>query len=112
MDRLPRAHLRRLSLLGAAIAVALATAGAGTSSASDPSCTYIASPSGSDSAAGSESDPFRTAQKLVDALGPGDVGCLRQGAYSEDVTINRGGSDDSSRVVVRSYSGERATISG
>ena len=35
------------------------------------SCDRVASPSGSDSAAGSVASPYRTAQKLVDSLGAG-----------------------------------------
>jgi parallel beta-helix repeat protein len=106
------AVLRRALLLAAISAAALATAGAGSSSASDSACTRVAAPDGSDSAAGTEAAPFASAQKLVDSLGAGDVGCLRQGTYSENVTINHGGSDDASQVVVKSYAGERATISG
>jgi len=104
--------VRRIATLAALSAAALASAGAGTSSASDPSCTRVAAPGGSNSAAGTESAPFATAQRLVDSLGAGDVGCLRQGTYNENVTLNHGGSGDSSRVVIKSYDGERATISG
>ena len=110
MQRVP--SVRRIATLAALSAAALAGAGASTSSASDPSCTRVAAPGGSDSAAGTESAPFATAQRLVDSLGPGDVGCLRQGTYNENVTINHGGSSDSSRVVIKSYDAERATISG
>jgi hypothetical protein len=104
--------VRRIAALALVFAAALASAGAGASSASDPSCTRVAAPGGSNSAAGTESAPFATAQRLVDSLGPGDVGCLRQGTYSENVTVNHGGSSDSSRVVIKSYDGERATVSG
>jgi parallel beta helix pectate lyase-like protein len=110
MQRAP--SVGRIVVLAALSAAAFAATGVGTSSASDPSCTRVAAPGGSDSGAGTESDPFATAQRLVDSLGPGDVGCLRQGTYNEDVTVNHGGSSDSSRVVIKSYDGERATISG
>ncbi|HEX8074999.1 MAG TPA: right-handed parallel beta-helix repeat-containing protein [Thermoleophilaceae bacterium] len=72
----------------------------------------MAAPGGSNSAAGTEAAPYATAQKLVDSLDPGEIGCLRQGTYTEDVTIDRGGGGDASRVVVRSYPGERAKIAG
>src|SRR5205085_894123 len=78
----------------------------------DGTCTRVAAPGGSDSAAGTESAPFATAQRLVDSHGPGDVGCLRQGTYRENLTVNHGGSGESARVVLRSYDGERATVSG
>jgi parallel beta-helix repeat protein len=108
----PPALPRRLVVLAAGAALALATAGAGTATADDTSCTRVAAPGGSDSAAGTAADPFGSAQRLVDSLDPGDVGCLRAGTYSEDVTVNHGGSGESSRVVIRSYDGERAKISG
>lgn len=65
----------------------------------------MASPSGSDGASGSESAPYRSAQKLVSSLSGGQTGCLRQGTYT--------GSDmflDAPGATLRSYPGERATI--
>jgi parallel beta-helix repeat protein len=102
---------RRLAVLAAASALAVA-AGTGTATADAGTCTRVAAPGGSDSAAGTEAAPFASAQQLVDSLGPGDVGCLRQGTYEEDVTINHGGTGEDSRVVVRSFPGERAKVSG
>src|SRR5436853_7697029 len=104
--------LRRLAVLAAACAAAAPVVATGSASAADGTCTRVAAPGGSNSGAGTESDPFATAQRLVDSLGPGDVGCLRQGTYNENVTFNHGGSSDSSRVVIKSYDGELATISG
>src|SRR4051794_12114924 len=108
----PKAVPRRALIMAASAAAALTFAGTGTASAADPGCTRVAAPGGSDSAAGTEAAPFATAQRLVDSLAPGDVGCLRQGTYAENVTVNRGGSSDGARVVLRSYTGERAKISG
>jgi Right handed beta helix region len=45
-------------------------------------------------------------QRLVNALRPGQTGCLRSGTYVEDVTISR------SRIALRSYPGEHASIVG
>src|SRR5207244_11025443 len=104
--------LCRNAPLPSSSAVAQAGSGSCTASSSYPTISNVASPECSDSAACTESAPFATAQRLVDSLGTGDVGCLRQGTYNENVTINHGGSSDSSRVVVKSYDGERATISG
>src|SRR2546423_845837 len=103
---------RRALLAAGSVAAAVAFAGGGTASAADPGCTRVAAPGGSDSAAGPAAAPFATARGLVDSLGAGDVGCLRQGPYKEDVTVNHGGSGDGSRVVIRSYSGERPKLSG
>jgi hypothetical protein len=91
--------MRRLAALAAASTLALGALGTGTAGADDTVCTRVAAPG-------------ETAQHLVDSLAAGDVGCLRAGTYHEDVTVNRGGSGESSRIVIRSYPGERATISG
>src|SRR2546423_5420476 len=101
MHRAPR----RLAVRAAASARAIAAAGTGTATADDSTCTRVAAPGGSDSAAGTEAAPFASAQQLVDSLGPGDVGCLRQGPYQEDVTVNHGGSADDSALLVRSFPG-------
>jgi hypothetical protein len=45
-------------------------------------------------------------KRLVRSLRPGQTGCLRRGTYVEDVGISR------SRIVLRSYPGERARIVG
>ena len=74
-------------------------------------CDRVASPNGSDNAAGSEEDPFRTPQRLVDSLGPGLTGCLHQGVYEQDVKISRGGTP-MERAELRGYPGERAALVG
>ena len=86
-------------LAGAAIAAAPGTA------ASSSGCHLVASPSGSDSAPGTEAAPFRTAQRLIEAVSPGQTACLRQGTYTgSDLRLEAPGS------TFRSYPGERATI--
>ncbi len=75
------------------------------------SCDRIASPAGSDINPGSESLPYRTAQRLADSLSPGQTGCLRSGTYSQNVKISAGGSAGS-QVTLRSYPGERAKLIG
>ena len=85
--------------LAAAFAAALALAAA-PSGAAAAECDRVASP-GPDAA-----------QDLADSLSPGEVGCLHAGTYSEDVTINHGGSGEDARIVLRSFPGERARISG
>lgn len=76
------------------------------SSASAAGCDRVASTTGSDTAAGTVSAPYRTAQKLVSSLSAGETGCLRDGEYAEDVTIRRAG------ITLTSYPGERGTVRG
>jgi hypothetical protein len=58
----------------------------GSGSGSPSQCVLVASPSGSDRAAGSVANPFRTVQKLVDSLSSGQTGCLRAGTYGSSST--------------------------
>jgi parallel beta-helix repeat protein len=77
-------------------------------------CDRYATTDGSDKAAGTSSDPFRTAQRLVDSLEPGETACLRSGTYTETdgtLTISSGGAAGK-RVILRSAPGERATFKG
>jgi hypothetical protein len=77
-------------------------AGAGTTR-----CDKLAGPRGRDSSAGSRRSPYRSVQRLVDALAPGETGCLRGGVYAQDeVTVRVPG------VRLTSYRGERARIAG
>ncbi len=100
-----------------ALGIALATFAAtcfvtsGTALASTPNCSLVAGPAGSDSASGTVAAPFRTAQKLVDSLAPGQVGCLEGGTYREDVTVNAGG-NAGAPVTLTSYPGQSAEIVG
>ena len=73
-------------------------------------CTLTADPQGSDTATGLPGDPLRTARRLVDRLGAGDVGCLN-GSFTEDLTINHGGTD-ASPLVLKSTPGTRARLRG
>ena len=69
------------------------------------------SPVGSDAATGTLDAPWKTLARLVDALGPGVVGCLRTGTYAADVYAGRGGSAGAP-AVIRSFPGERAKLAG
>jgi len=108
--------MRRMRTIGAATAVlaaaiaAFLTFGAGAGTATGP-CTKFAAPGGSDSNAGTEGSPFLTVQRLSDSLSPGDVGCLRAGTYTADVTITRGGSSTAD-VTITAYPDEEATVVG
>jgi hypothetical protein len=74
-------------------------------------CTRVAALSGSDTAPGTESQPFRSVQKLVDSLSGGEVGCVRAGTYSGNVKITRSGSAGAP-LSLTSFPGERATVAG
>ena len=100
----------RFRLPLAVLPIAAALAGAPAAHA-DVTCTRFASPTGSDSATGTQDAPFRTAQKLVDSLGAGDTGCLRGGTYAEDVRMDNGGASGAP-LTLTSYPGERARVVG
>ena len=102
---------RRALIVLAAISAACVTAlGTGTSGATT-TCDLVASPTGSDAAAGTVAAPFETAQKLVNSLAPGQTGCLERGTYAEDVTLRHGGTAGAP-MTVTSYPGQTATILG
>jgi parallel beta-helix repeat protein len=98
--------------LGTAIAAAAAAVSVmgGTASAAT-TCNLFASPAGSDSASGTASAPFRTAQQLVDSLTPGQVGCLAPGNYHEDVEFANGGTAGAP-ITLTSVPGQTATLTG
>jgi Right handed beta helix region len=98
------------ALVAGAILVIAFSANAGASSAPGP-CRRYASPTGSDRAPGGPFRPFRTVQRLVNSLGPGQVGCLIQGVYRGSVRIWRGGRPGAP-VVLTSYPGDTARIVG
>ena len=61
-------------------------------------CTKLASPTGTDPPDGGVADagvttPFKTAARLVASLAPGQIGCLEDGTYAENVTFARAGSN-------------------
>lgn len=74
-------------------------------------CSLYAAPAGSDRAPGTVDQPFATVQRLANGLAAGQTGCVRGGAFNENVTITRGGSAGAP-VTIASYPGERATLTG
>jgi len=82
------------------------------------SCAKVASPSGSDSAAGTLFAPYRSAYKLANSLTPGQTGCLRGGSYSPTSTSGRyvlsprRGGSPGTPITIRGYPGERARLVG
>jgi hypothetical protein len=80
-------------------------------------CDFVAARDGSDRNGGTVDRPFKTAQRLSDALGPGETGCLRSGTYTETprgphvLEVQRGGRQGAP-VTIRSFPGERAKLNG
>jgi hypothetical protein len=98
------------ALVLALAATLVAALPAATSSAAGP-CTKVASPLGSDTASGSESDPFRSVQRLADSLSAGQTGCLRAGTYEGNVRLSRPGAPGAPLTIAR-YPGEKAIVKG
>jgi parallel beta-helix repeat protein len=104
-----RVALILLVVVSAACVIALPKAA--SDAAAVTNCDLVASPSGSDSAAGTVSAPFQTAQKLVSSLTPGETGCLEAGTYNENVTFRAGGTA-AAPITLTTYPGQTATIVG
>ncbi len=76
--------------------------------------TYYVSPTGSDNAAGSQSQPFATLQKGNDVATAGDTVYIRGGTYSittpstsgAGITITKSGTSDTKRIYFWAYPGE------
>ena len=95
-----------MTLTGFATAATWAAMG-GTASAA-PSCDAVAAPNGSDSAVGTEDQPLKTAQALIDSLSTGQTGCFRDGQYGADDEIRI----STPKVTLTSFPGERALLKG
>lgn len=105
---------RRFTLITALLASATAFAGAAPAQAAD--CTSVAALDGADTNPGTELAPFRTVEKMIASLLPGDTGCLRGGIYTE---LDDGYAADFGRsgtaaapITLRSFPGERAQLVG
>ena len=95
-------------LAGAVVAFALSVSAAPAYAAG---CDFVASPAGSDSAAGTAAAPFQTVQHLVNTLAAGQTGCLASGSYTGGVRFGHGGSAGAP-LTLTSVAGSRATIVG
>lgn len=91
--------------------VCLVATGSARADSVPTTCDKVASPQGSDAGNGSPASPFRTAATLVGSLAPGQVGCLHAGTYAGGLRVSHGGSAGAP-IVLRSYPGERALITG
>ncbi len=88
------------------ITLALTLLAAAPSSQAALTCDRYASPSGSDTATGTEQAPYRTVQKLVDSVSSGQTACLRAGSYTGNVKVTRPG------IKLTNYGTEKATVVG
>ena len=98
-----------IAVLAAAAAAVLGATGSGGGVA--VTCHRVAAPEGSDAARGTRASPFRTANRLVRSLRPGETGCLRRGNYFENVKVTRAGTPGR-RITIRGYPGEGARLIG
>lgn len=72
---------------------------------------FCVSTTGSDRNTGLCSAPWKTIQKAVDTLRPGQTALVRAGTYRENVFMERGGTA-SDRITLRAYAGERVVLRG
>ena len=70
---------------------------------------YYVATTGRDTASGSKRDPWRSIQRGVNSLRPGDVLHVRTGNYPEHVKLTANGTADRP-VVIRATEGERVTL--
>jgi Right handed beta helix region len=107
--------LARDSLAPAAAAVVAALACLVSGAAAAPSavsCTFWASDRGNDGNIGTQTLPFRTVNKLLSVLRPGETGCLFPGGvFQEQVRVRRGGVPGAPVRLVTA-AGRRAVIRG
>lgn len=75
----------------------------------DVRCDRIATPGGSDrDGKGTSKSPYASPARLLEALDPGGVGCLRDGTYDRQTVVTV----RTPRVTLRSFPGERAVWRG
>lgn len=73
--------------------------------------TYYVSTSGNDNNPGTLSNPFRTIQKAIDIVNPGDTVLVRGGKYNEQPTLTRCGTTDN-WITIKNYPNEIPIIDG
>lgn len=98
-----------LASLGAVAVLVLPAVGR-AAAAGDPSCSLYAATTGSVSGKGTVTSPFATPQQLVDALRPGQTGCLRGGSYTVDGIRLAHGGTPTAPLTLMSFPGEHATV--
>jgi hypothetical protein len=108
-----RKWLAALAASAAAVSAVSAGTGSGvpTSDADAGRCDRAATPNGTEGAAGTTQRPFATVQRLVDALRPGQTGCLLAGRYQGNIVIRAGGTAHEP-ITLRALSRAPVTILG
>ncbi|MCX6081292.1 MAG: DUF1565 domain-containing protein [Chloroflexi bacterium] len=76
-----------------------------------PSSTYFVSIDGSDANPGNQDTPWKTIQKAVNIVKPGDKIIVRKGVYLESIKITKSGSA-AHPITLTSYQDELVTIDG
>ncbi|WP_127502821.1 carbohydrate-binding protein [Actinoplanes solisilvae] len=104
-----RIRLRQLSAL--AVPLLLLPAVASPAGAAARSTTYNVSPTGSDSATGTATAPFRTIQKCADVMVAGDTCRIAAGVYRERVAPRRDGTAHA-RITYAAAPGAQVVIDG
>ena len=72
---------------------------------------YYVSTSGDDSNNGSITTPFRTIEKLLNVIQPGDTGFIRGGNYALGFITKRSGTQDNP-ITIKAYPDETVNIIG
>jgi hypothetical protein len=104
-DRVRSAATTALAVLAAAVV------GLHAAPAHAASVRYVA-PSGSDSADGSASHPYKTLTKAFSTLRAGDTLYVRGGTYPERIKSTPADGTASSPITVKAYPGERPVVQG
>jgi Concanavalin A-like lectin/glucanases superfamily/Right handed beta helix region len=71
--------------------------------------TYYVAPAGSDANPGSEALPWRTVQRALDRLDPGERALVRGGVYEQNLRINHAGTAEAP-MAIEAYPGERPVL--
>src|SRR3954454_2480963 len=95
-------------LAGAGLLLTMAIGG--ISQAQAAGAIHAVSTSGSDSAGGTETAPWRTIGHALSALAPGDTLIVHGGTYAEHVSVALHAGTASAPIVVRAASGERPIV--
>lgn len=74
--------------------------------------TYYVAVNGNDQNNGSIVAPWRTIQKAVDNLAPGDTLLVRGGVYNEFVTLRNSGTESGGYITIQNYPNEYPIIDG
>lgn len=73
---------------------------------------HVSAQTGSDTGAGTLSQPFKTISAAAQVAMPGDVITVHEGTYREQVVPPRGGTSDKQRITYQAAEGERVVITG